>query len=267
MNRKSILPLSLCLLLTACATVEPTPTPPAIVQATATTEPTPAATHAPAPVWGEQVYLTAFAAEGRDEPVFSPDYRLPFIENAGGVVAYGVINAYYATALDDLAVSAAEVAGWAIDDYYTTQATGDPFFNYVDTESYELTLQTASRVSVLRSHYSNSGGAYPALYPLSDTFDLTTGERLELADLFSCSAEEAQETALNAVLALNAEKAFNHTVLDEASLREGFSPKNFYLTENALTIYFPELDLPRAVGTPTFAIPYTELGDIFLPID
>lgn len=267
MNGKSILPLSLCLLLTACATVEPTSTPPGIVQATATAEPAPTAAPTPTPVWGEQVYLTAFAAEGRDEPVFSPDYRLPFIENADGITAYETINAYYATALDDLAVSAAEVAGWAIDDYYTTQATGDPFFNYVDTESYELTLQTASRVSILRSHYSNSGGAYPTLYPLSDTFDLTTGERLELADLFSRSAEETEETILNAVLALNAEKAFNHTVLDETALQEGFSTRNFYLTEDALTIYFPELDLPRAVGTPTFAIPYTELGDTFLPID
>ena len=47
-------------------------------------------------------------------------------------------------------------------------------------------------------------------------------------------------------------------------LKNAFSPENFYLTEDAFTVYFPNVDLPRAVGTPTFAIPYTDLEDILL---
>lgn len=265
MRSKLILPLCLCLALSACATVEhdPTPTP---VPSAPTAEPTPAATPRPAPEWGEQVYMTAYAPEGRqDDPVFIPDYRLPLIQNAGGIGAYEAINAYYAAALDDLAISAAETGSWAIDDYLTAQATGDPFFDYVDTESYELTMESETRVSILRSHYSNSGGPYPTLYPLSDTFDLTTGARLTFSDLFTVSAQEAKERVLSALLSLNAEGAYSNTVLDETLLKNAFDQENFYLTEDALTVYFPDTELPRAVGVPTFAIPYTDLEDILLP--
>ncbi len=264
MRSKLILPMCLCLALSACAVVEhdPTPTPPPSLP---TAQPTPEPALRPSPEWGEQVYMTAFAPEGRlDEPVFIPDYRLPLIQNAQGIPSYEAINAYYAAALDDLAVSAAEVGGWAIDDYLTTQATGDPFFDYVDTETYELTMESQTRVSVLRSHYSNSGGPYPVLYPLSDTFDLTTGARLGFADLFSCSAQEAKERVLDAVLSLNAQGTYSKTVLDETMLKNAFSEENFYLTEDAFTVYFPNADLPQAIGTPTFAVPYTDLEDILL---
>ena len=257
MNRKPVLPLALCLLLTSCATVShpsaaPASTPPAV----------PTAEPLPAPEWGEQVYTTAFVAEGRADPVFVPEYRLPRIENADGIPAYEAINAYYAAALEDLSISSSDLAAWAMDDFAVTQATGDPFFEYVDTERYELTMESATRVSVLRSHYSNSGGPYPTLYPLSDTFDLTTGERLSFASLFSCPAQEAEERVWAALAGLNAQGAYSGVVLDEATLKAAFSPENFYLTESALTVYIPSAELPQAVGIPTFAIPYADLEDI-----
>lgn len=263
MKRKLALPLALCLLLTACATVEHDPTP----APTPTPEPTPTAEPLPAPEWGEQVYMTAFVADGRLDPVFIPEYRLPLIKNADGVPGYEAINAYYAAALDDLAISSSDLAAWAMDDFAVTQATGDPFFDYVDMESYEITMSSPARVSILRSHYSNSGGPYPTLYPISDTFDLTTGARLGFADLFSCSADEAEGRIWEAVLALNADGAYSNTVLDETTLKNAFSPEDFYLTESAFTVYFQSGDFSRAIGTPTFAVPYTDLEDILLPWD
>ena len=115
MRSKLILPMCLCLALSACAVVEhdPTPTPPPSLP---TAQPTPEPALRPAPEWGEQVYMTAFAPEGRrDDPVFIPDYRLPLIKNAEGVAAYEAINAYYAAALDDLAANekSGEVIGVA----------------------------------------------------------------------------------------------------------------------------------------------------------
>lgn len=268
MDRKLALPLCLCLLLTSCATVGHTSTPvPSSTPAPEPSEAAPAVTPPPAPEWGEQVYMTAFTAEGRQEPVFVPEYRLPLIKNADGIPAYEAVNAYYAAALDDLAISSADLAAWAMDDFAVTQATGDPFFDYVDTESYELTMSTPTRASVLRSHYSNSGGPYPTLYPLSDTFDLTIGSRLEFAQLFSCSADEAKQRVLESLLSLNAQGAYSGTVLDETLLKNAFQEENFYLTESAFTVYLSSSDFPRAIGTPTFAIPYADLEDILLPWD
>lgn len=269
MRRRLILSLALCLLLTACSTVaeyaSPVPSPEGSAAPAPSASAPPEETAAPAPEWGEQVYMTAYAVEGRPEPVFAPEYRLPEIENAQGVSAYEAINAYYAAALDDLASSAAELSGWAVDDFKASQITGDPFYAYVDTERYEISLETPARVSVLRSHYSNVGGPSPAMYPVGDTFDLTTGTRLTFAGLFTCSEEEARQRVLDAVLALNAQGAYAGAVLDEGNLTAAFQPEQFYLTEDSLVCYFPDGDLPGAVGSVTFAVPYTDLEDILTP--
>ena len=273
--------LALCLLLTGCATVSDyaSPTPalgqeaeptPAVSSAPEGSQPpeisqSPEGTPPPAPVWGEQVYLTGFAVQDREEPVFSPEYRLPKIENADGVPAYEAVNSYYADALEELAVSAAELSGWAVEDYNLALTLGNQFYNYVDSESYVLSLNTAARVSVLRTHVSNLGTPYPTTYPVGDTFDMTTGARLSFADLFTCSEEEAQDRVLSAVLAQNAQGSYAGTVIDEDSLRAAYWPQWFYLTEDSLVVYFPQGELSAALGSPTFAIPYTELEDILTP--
>ena len=248
--------LALTLALSGCSTVQQAAAPTAAPAPSAA----PTAAPRPDPEWGEQVYATAYAVEGREEPVLSPEYRLPEIENAGGIASYEAVNAYYAQALSDLAAAAAELSGYAVEDSSIAQATGDPFYPYVDTETYEITLQSAGRVSFLRSHYSNMGGPYPTLYPLGDTFDLTTGTRLSFADLFSVSADEAQARVLDGVIAQNAGTGY-----DPAALRSAYVPEQFYLTEDSLVVYYQEGTLgPHAVGAPTFAVPYADLEEILL---
>lgn len=275
MARKILLPLCLCLLLAGCATVAEytSPTPPLGQEATPTPtpgtqdqSPTPSdAAPRPEAVWGEQVYMTAYAVQDRTEPVFSPEYRLPQITNAQGVPAYEAINLYYTSALDDLAISAAELSGFAVEDYSIAQSLGDPFFNYVDSESFVFSLNTPSRVCVLRTHVSNLGNPHPLSYPLADTFDLSTGERLGFADLFTCPADQARERVLSAVLARNAKSGYSGVVLEESLLRQSYDPERFYLTEDSLVVYYPQGTLANALGSPTFAVAYTELEDIFAP--
>ncbi len=263
MPRKIALPLCLCLLLTGCATVSDY-TSPAPGQEV-TPAPTASLPPAPAPQWGEQVYLTGYAVPDREEPVFSPEDHLPQITNADGVPAYEAINRFYADALDELAVSAAELSGWAVEDYSLAQSLGNPFYNYVDSESYVLSLNTAARVSVLRTHTGNLGTPYPSTYPVGDTFDMTTGARLAFADLFTCSDEEAQDRVLSAVLEKNAAEGYAGSVIDADLLREAYWSEQFYLTEDSLVVYFPHGALPAALGSPTFAVPYAELEDILKP--
>ena len=261
MRLKSILPLALCLLLTGCGP-KPGPSP----SAAPSEAPSPSESIGlPAPQWGVQVYQSSFTVEGRQEPVFSPEYRLPQIDNADGVPAFEAINAYYAARLDDLAATASELSAWAVEDYNLSLTTDLPFYGYVDTVSYELTLETPTRVSILCSHYTSAGTPAPVLLPMGDTFDLTTGARLTFADLFSCPEEEASQRVLSALLSLNESGAYAGTVLDADALRGAYQPNYFYLTEDSLVCFFPGGELPRAVGTPTFAVPYTELEDILRP--
>ena len=50
-------------------------------------------------------------------------------------------------------------------------------------------------------------------------------------------------------------------------MKNAFQEENFYLTESAFTVYLSGFDFPRAIGVPTFAIPYADLEDILLPWD
>jgi len=261
MRQPLLAPLVLAVSLTGCSTVgEYASSSPAPEQS-----PVPSAgqVSVPAPDWGEQVYMTAYGVEDRPEPVFSPEYRLPEIKNAGGIPAYEAINAYYQKTLDALAASAAEMSGWAVEDYNVTRVTKEPFFTYTDTETYEIALDTGRWASILRSHYSSLGGPSPCLYPVGDTFDLSTGARLDFAGLFTCDAQTAAGRVLDAVLAQNAQGAYMGVVIDEDILRRAYDPEQFYLTGEALTVYFPEGELPGALGSPTFAVSYSELEDIF----
>jgi len=259
-QKPKLLPLFFCLSLVGCSTVAeyaPSASGETVVSAA------PHAENLPAPEWGAQVYTTSFTTEGREEPVFSPEYRLPKIKNAASIPAYEAINSYYAQILNDLETSAAELADWAVDDYKTSLILNSAFYTYVDKENYEISLQTKGFLSILRTHYSNTGGPSPVLYPVGDTFDLTTGARLSFADLFSCEAQIASERVLQAVLEQNARGEYQNVVIDEEALRRNYHREQFYLTEEALTVYYPEGDLAGALGSPTFAIPYSELEDIW----
>ena len=263
-NRRTILPLALCLLLTSCATVEEYASPSPAPSGGTGIEDT-QATPVPAPQWGEQIYQTSFTAEGRQRPVFSPEYRLPKILNAEGVPAYEAINSYYEEALASLASAAAETSGWAIEDYNMSTSSDFPFYEYVDTERYVISLETAARVCILRTHTNSAGSPSTVRYPVGEVFDLTTGARLYLADLVSCTEEEAQERILSAVIAINGSAGYNGSPLDEEALRGAYHPERFYLTEDSFVVYYPAGDIAGTTDSPTYAIPYTELEDILTP--
>ena len=260
MRRFPVLGLALILLLSGCSTVaehsetpNPSPIPDAAVTEAVRPDP---------PVWAEQTDAAVFPDDGQSAPVFSTAYSLPRIDNADASPAYQRINDFYAAALGDLTEAADERFAQARKAAEHAAAQGEAFQPFADGESYEITMATARQVSILRSHYSNSGGPYPLLYPIGDTFDLTTGQRLSFADLFTIPADQAAARVLEAVLDSNAAGSYGDTVLPEDVLMAVWSPEQFYLTEDSIVLYFPDSELPHAVGTPTFAVPYTQLEDI-----
>lgn len=107
------------------------------------------------------------------------------------------------------------------------------------------------------------GGAHPFTVVRTFTFDLTTGERLELTDLFEDGIlERASELA---VAAIEEEYATGDWA------QEGAAPTNeslgrFVLAAEHLQIWFDNYQVgPYAIGTPSVDIPYTELDDLIPP--
>ena len=109
-----------------------------------------------------------------------------------------------------------------------------------------------------------------------NTFNLVTGEKLGLSDIFSVDEEEYMQfichfvsvTIDNAIS--EAEKNGDYTLylFGDAFANDGqsvilyYDPENFYLTEDALVVFYPKYALTAgAAGPQVFRIPYADIAD------
>ena len=255
---KRYIPLTLGLLLalTACGPkapqVTPTPEPAPVV--------TPSPTPSPAPElqWTDQVFEQSFPADD-GTTVMTVRYVFPDIIGAAANEAWDKIHTYYANEGAAYLTSATENADLALDDYHIAQASGYDFIPYADEFSYKITRQTGELASIKRNYYSNMGGAYPVSYQFCETFDLSTGDKLGLDGLL---ATGWRETVLD-LLAAQADAA--QLGLDAETLAGVFDPSCFYLTQDALVVYFQEGVLGgHGLGLVELPIPLSDLSGLLL---
>lgn len=249
------LALTLALSLTACTSPGARKTP-----APADT-PSPAPEVSPAPAelrWTDQTFAQEFTSQD-GTVVMSVSYVFPGIADAGTDPAWSKIHDFYATEGAAYLTNAAELAGWAADDYTVSAATGGDFLPYGEESGWRISHQTEDLVSFVRSYYANSvtGAAHPSNYQFSEQFDLTTGDRLSLNDFFT-----DPETAKERILTLLAEKAADAGYTRDM-LEGEFKEDYFYLTDNAFVFYYqPDTLAPYAAGLLEFSIPYPDLEDL-----
>ena len=267
--------LGLLLVLSACSkpapapTALPSPTPEAEVSvppsSTPEATPTPAPTPRPAPVWGEQASDCSRAAEDGTVLV-EGSFRLPRIENAGGVSAYEAVNDWYLDLSAGLRSDTLMNESLAADDYAVSKAVGDPFSGYSDEESFEIAYETPALVNVLRTHIGYAGGVYPTLLYLSDFFDLSTGAPLSFADFFT-DPDRAAELALTEILRQAAVRE-DTAQLSADSLRGVFRREDFYLADGALVFFFqPSLLGPTTADRIEFPLPLSLFGELYVSHD
>lgn len=257
--------LCLLLLLPACSngTGEAEPTPiyptrrPTVTVPAESPTPTPTPSEEPqAPVWGEQKSDCVKTLEGDESVVLvRGDFSLPHIENADGNPAYEAINLWYLNLSAGLRSDTLGNAPMAEDDYSASKSMGYPFTPYTDEETFEITWEGERVVSVLRTHYGLTGGVYPQILYLADHFDLSTGEALTFADLFT-DPDAAARTALEEVLRQAGEKP----ELDPDTVEGAFNRENFYLTEESIVFFYqPEVLAPHAAGMFAFPVAREQL--------
>ena len=236
----------------------------ACTPAKTTQSPTPTQSQAPeetAPaelVWTDQSFTRDFTADD-GTVVMSVEYLFPGIEHAEQVPAWQKIQDYYSAEgmayLDD----AAELAGYAAGDYEVAQAMGEDFLPYGESMSYRISLQTEDLVSIVRSYYANSvtGAAHPSNFQFSETFDLTTGDKLTLDDCFTDAA--AGRARVVDLLAEKGEDAGYSREALETELNDAY----FYLADTDMVIYYqPDTLAPYAAGLLEFRLPYADLQDL-----
>jgi len=110
------------------------------------------------------------------------------------------------------------------------------------------------------------------------TFDLNSGKRLALSDLFSASKAAYTDLLLRLVSEQIMQEIqddengspyfFGEAFSDEGAkqIREAFNPDHFFLAEEGLVIFYDKYDIaPGVRGAPDFLIPYAEIAKQLKP--
>ncbi len=162
--------------------------------------------------------------------------------------------------LDDLIESNAEVKGEQ-DNWYRSA-------------EYSLTVVFGNIISM--EAYLNGGAGGVGWNGIEgDTFDLNTGKKLSLQDIFKVSKDEYMNFIYDFVSKkvmdeINKDKeSRNGYMFDDAYSGEGyksirnFNPDDFYLSKKALVVFYQKYVLADgAAGPLVFEIPYESISDI-----
>ncbi len=155
---------------------------------------------------------------------------------------------------------ATELYPQAADDRRSREEDGFPFNPYEVLHTFTLTYAGDCIASLYADTYQFTGGAHGNTVRDSDTWDVTRARRLTLSEIFPNNPNYRRDLigAIQRDIAQNSESYFE----DSATLAEqNFNENNFYLTPDALVIYYQQCDIaPYSTGIPEFRIPYGEYG-------
>ncbi len=141
---------------------------------------------------------------------------------------------------------------------------GYPFHSYETVLNYETAYNQNCHLSLYRDQYEFTGGAHGSTIRASDTWNLSTGKRLGLSQLFSCGkdykafliAKISEQAACN--MEENPGIYFEEY---QSLIRDNFNERSFHLSSKGLSIYYQQYEIaPYATGIVTFTIPYCDLG-------
>lgn len=174
------------------------------------------------------------------------------------------INTYYQNAARHFFRHAAtELFANAVTDYHYRQKNDFPFNPYEAVMQDTVMLNQGCTLSTYIDQYTFTGGAHGNTQRFSETWNLRTGRRLQLEDIFG-PQEPCCRTLLRFILdAADAEAKKDPGIFFEdyrVLLVQYFDPESFYLTPEGITVYYQQYEIaPYASGIPVFTIPYAAL--------
>jgi hypothetical protein len=173
-------------------------------------------------------------------------------------------NEYYKKKAIDLQNYAEnELYKMAVSSYEFSKQNDYPIMQYELVSQYSVTYNELCIVSIYSDQYIFSGGAHGNTIRSSQTWNLKKRDIISLSDLFPNDFDFK-----NKIL-----KEINSQILYQISIGENyyfdnylelliktFNPKNFYLTQEGIVIYYQQYDIaPYSSGIPTFVINYNKM--------
>lgn len=175
------------------------------------------------------------------------------------------INMYYVHVANRFYNQAAtELYNAAVEDYLYRMKNSFPFIPHEADLTYTVTLNEDCVLSLYFDRYTFTGGAHGSTLRTSDTWDLDTGERISLPDLFlgeeKCCRVVTKQILLQADENMKKDPGIyfeNYRSL----IVQNFDADSFYLTPQTAAVYFQQYEIaPYASGIIVFEMPYASLG-------
>jgi hypothetical protein len=191
---------------------------------------------------------------------------LPLV-SGGSVDAITTINAFYKQEMDDFIFYAEnELKDTAQLNYDSSKADGGSFLPCSAAENYTIQYSKNNILSISRDLNFYFGSTNVDANVKADTFDMQTGNRIVLGNVFK-TGEDTFKPVLAQAVSGQIEKlgGVDAGYYDDYSQRasEYFMMENFYLTDTGVVIFYPSITVaPAMLGVCRFEIPYGELSDI-----
>lgn len=199
----------------------------------------------------------------KSDEILSLEMNYPQIEHASNEKIQGTLNTYYQNAAKDFYNQAYGFMYSALDDYKNAAQTDYPFHLYESVQKYTVTMNENCRLSMFFDRYSYSGGAHGNTIRVSDNWDLQTGRKLKLKNLFK-NTNNFRKLVLDQILLLADEQMRKDPIYFEdyrELIVKNFNAENFYLTPKGINVFYQQYEIgPYSSGIIVFEIPYKSLG-------
>lgn len=277
-KRAALAPLSVLLLifLSGCSLfgVKPTASPAPSSPVSPSTSPPAEASASPSPsdvletpqVPVNEYYKTDSIKAEDGTVLVEYEAAVPLI-SGGSADAITAVNAYFRQEMDDFLFNATtELKDVAVRNLESSRENGASFIPCYASENYTIQYSQNDALSVSRDINFYFGSVNVDANVKADTFDMKTGYRILLDNIFSVGEDAYLERLSKAVTGqIEKQGGVDAGYYDDyASLsREFLMKENFYLTETGVVVFYPSITIaPQMLGICRFEIPYSDLKDI-----
>lgn len=150
----------------------------------------------------------------------------------------------------------------AVADLKQLQEDLDPLLGFEFLVTFQVTYNSGCVVSLYMDQYEFEGGAHGSTQRTSQTWDFSTGKRMQLSDFYphNPSYREEIQSQIQSGIGRRLEQEPSTYFEDYPELlRTAFNPESFYLTPEGLVIYYQQYDIaPYSTGMPQFLLPFKE---------
>jgi len=194
------------------------------------------------------------------------DVAVPVI-SGGSAQAIITINEYYQQELDSfISYSTTELLEIAQQNFDNSKEYGRAFIPCNASGNYDIEFNRDDIISISRELNFYFGTINVDENVKSDTFDVLTGARITLDNVFVVGEDDyADKLAAEVAAQIGAQGGTDAGYYADyaAMSREFFLKENFYLTEYGLVVYYPAVTIgPVMLGVCRFEIPYQNLEEI-----